>query len=76
MSGAYWGVGDVLQLKNSGASNYSHSTIITIKKRSTDGKRCYAYVTGRSSKTMYNNNQAADDMAPGGSKRTIMIYNK
>lgn len=75
LSGAYWGTGDILQLKNSGASNYGHSTIITVKKRSTDGKRCYAYVTGRTSKTQYNNNQAADDMAPGGSKRTIMIYN-
>lgn len=76
LSGAYWGIGDVLQLRKSGETNYGHSTIITIKKRSTDGKRCYAYVTGRSSKTMYNNNQAAADMAPGGSKRTIMIYNK
>lgn len=74
-STAYWGSGDVLQLRFSGNSSYSHSTIITRKVLSTDGTRAYAYVTGRTSDSSYNNNQAADDMAPGGSKRTIFVYN-
>ncbi|MCR4963703.1 MAG: amidase domain-containing protein [Firmicutes bacterium] len=70
-----WATGDILQLKFYGNSDYGHSTIITQKKYSKDGSRAYAYVTGRTSGTQYNNNQAADDMAPGGSKRTIYVYN-
>ena len=64
-----------MQFKFSGSSNYGHSTIITKKTYSSDGARAYAYVTGRTSDTQYNNNQAADNIAPGGSKRTIMVYN-
>lgn len=74
-NGAYWGTGDVLQFAKSGSSTYSHSTIITQKKKSSDNTRSYAYVTGRTSKTSYNNNTAAADMFPNGSKRTIMVFN-
>lgn len=75
LNGAFWGPGSVLQFKASGASAYSHSTIITQKKRSSDKARCYAYVTGRTSKTSYNNNTAAADMFPNGLKRYIWVYN-
>lgn len=75
LNGAFWGIGDVLQFKASGSSVYSHSTIITQKKYSDDRARCYAYVTGRTSKSSYNNNTAAADMFPGGAKRTIWVYN-
>ena len=71
----HWGTGDILQLKFSGSTSYGHSTIITFKRFSNDGDRAYALVTGRSSDRQYNDNQAADDMAPGGSKRTIYVYN-
>lgn len=64
-----------MQFKASGSSVYSHSTIITQKKYSDDRARCYAYVTGRTSKSSYNNNTAAADMFPGGAKRTIWVYN-
>lgn len=76
LNGAFWGIGDVLQLKYSLKSKYTHSTIITIKKKSADNTRSYAYVTGRTSAKQYNNNQAAADMAPNGSKRVISVYNR
>ena len=76
LNGAYWGQGDVMQFRFNGSSTYSHSTIITIKERSSDGARCYAYVTGRTSDTQYNNNKAASDMAPVGTQRTIGVYNR
>lgn len=75
-NGAYWGIGDVLQLKYSGASRYGHSTVITIKKKSNDNTRSYAYVTGRTSAKKNNNNAAASELAPNGSKRVINVYNK
>lgn len=74
-NGAYWGKGSVLQVRPSGSSSYTHSTIITIKKDSNDGTRSYAYVTGRTSKTSYNYNQAVSDMSPSGTKRVMNVYN-
>lgn len=74
-NGAYWGIGDVMQFKASGASSYSHSTIITLKEYSSDGDRAYAYVTGRTADDWFNDNQSADEMFPNGSKRTIYVYN-
>lgn len=70
-----WSTGNILQLRSSGSSIYGHSTIITQKTYSRDGARAYALVTGRTSSTQYNDNYAADDMAPNGSKRTIYVYN-
>jgi hypothetical protein len=63
-----------MQFGNS-SSSFSHSTIITKKDYSSDGDRAYALVTGRTSATQNNNNQAADDMFPNGYKRTIYVYN-
>ena len=69
-----WDTGYVMQFGNS-SSSFSHSTIITKKDYSSDGDRAYALVTGRTSATQNNNNQAADDMFPNGYKRTIYVYN-
>ncbi|BAE83178.1 hypothetical protein DSY1389 [Desulfitobacterium hafniense Y51] len=70
-----WSVGDIVQFRFSGNSVYSHSTIITRKVYSADQSRAYAYVTGRSDPYNYNDNDPVDNMAPGGSKRTIYVYN-
>lgn len=75
LNGSTWGIGDVMQFRFNDSSTYTHSTIITIKKASSDGTRHYAYVTGRTSDTSYNNNKAASDMAAVGTQRTIMVYN-
>jgi len=70
-----WETGSILQF-GSTLSNFYHSTIITEKTYSADGKKVYAYVTGRSSDIQYNNNQAVDDAAPNIQKRVISVYNR
>lgn len=71
-----WSKGYVLQFSASlQSTSYAHSTIITKKKLSNDGERAYAYVTGRTSSSQYNDNQAASDIYPNGKKRVIFVYN-
>ena len=74
-NGAYWGVGTVMQFKYAGGSRFRHSTIITLKERSSDGTRSYAYVTGRTNKVSFNNNEPAEDVAPNGEIRIIQVFN-
>ncbi len=72
-NGSYWGIGDVMQLSVSPTTDYGHSTIIT--KKSKVDNHSYAYVTGRTADNWYNYNQSAEDVYPGGGKRTISVYN-
>ncbi len=75
-NGAYWGVGDILQISFEADAVYEHSTIITEKERvDQSGVRCYAYVTGRTNDISHNNNQRADDLYPNGNKRVMNVYN-
>lgn len=74
-NGTWWGLGYVMQFDFNGDSDFDHSTIITVKSYSSDGERCYAYVTGRTGDDRYNDNQSADDMSPTYTPRVLFIYN-
>lgn len=74
-NGAWWGLGYVMQFDFNGDGAFDHSTIITLKTYSSDGERCYAYVTGRTGDDWYNDNQSADDMSPTYTPRALFIYN-
>lgn len=73
---SHWSLGDILQFKPSGQTDYAHSTIITVKVYSSDRSRAYATVTGRASDTSYNNNTPAANIYPGSTKRIIFVYNR
>ncbi len=75
LNGAFWGIGNVMQFDFNNDGSYTHSTIITVKKKSNDGTRSYAYVTGRTGDGSYNNNVSAEEECPTGRARTILVYN-
>lgn len=74
-NGAWWSPGYVMQFNFDGTGGYDHSTIVTEKRYSSDGARCYAYVTGRTGDGVYNNNKSADEMSPVNPVRALFIYN-
>ncbi len=71
-----WGTGDVMQFQDPSDGVWWHSTIITVKNYSSDGARAYALVTGRTNDYSNNDNQPAEEIYPGGYKRTIFVYNQ
>ncbi|KAA8747954.1 hypothetical protein FE296_20195 [Paenibacillus sp. UASWS1643] len=67
-------IGDVLQFYLSGSyNNWRHSTIITEYYETNTMSVLGALVTGRSGKNSYNNNQKAEEIYPGDSKRVIKL---
>ncbi|WP_427181598.1 amidase domain-containing protein [Paenibacillus sp. TC-CSREp1] len=67
-------VGDVLQFYLSGSyNNWRHSTIITGYYETNTNLVLGALVTGRSAKNIYNDNQKAEEVYPGESKRVIKL---
>ncbi len=61
-------VGDIIQCYN--GSIWRHSTIVTALTKTSDGRN-QAKVTGRTSKSKYNNNQLITEIYPNKAKRTI-----
>lgn len=66
-----WDTGYIIQSKNSNNSSYVHSMIITRKEDAST--RIYAYVTGRTSSTRYDDNKDIREIYPNGDKRTIYV---
>ncbi|MFE6076907.1 amidase domain-containing protein [Paenibacillus sp. NPDC057886] len=67
-------IGDVLQFYLSGSyNNWRHSTIITEYYETNTNLVLGALVTGRSGKNSYNDNQKAEEIYPGDSKRVIKL---
>lgn len=69
-----YAIGDVLQFYLSGSyNNWRHSTIITEYYETNQAFVLGALVTGRSGKGSYNDNQKAEEIYPGDSKRVIKL---
>ncbi|WP_150269037.1 amidase domain-containing protein [Paenibacillus tepidiphilus] len=73
-TGYPYAVGDILQFYLSGSyNNWRHSTIITEYYETTTDFVFGALVTGRSGQGTYNDNQKAEEIYPGDSKRVIKL---
>lgn len=73
-AGYPYAIGDILQFYLSGSyNNWRHSTIITEYYETNTALVLGALVTGRTGKGAYNNNQKAEEIYPGDSKRVIKL---
>jgi len=73
-TGYPYAIGDILQFYLSGSyNNWRHSTIITEYYETNVDFVLGALVTGRSGQNSYNDNQKAEEIYPGDSKRVIKL---
>ena len=69
----YWATGYIIQITRPNNSNFSHSMIIT--KKEVIANRAYAFATGRTDDTVYNYDDAIEDLEPTQLKRVIYVLN-